>query len=149
MIREQYHELLRSFCTVSGLDSQKLIEDGLLTVGGTDMLLFYDEKASPGLLKVRLDFGECKPEIEGRLMRTLMIANYVWGLGGALVFSAHPDFGNVILTFATPVTPHMTGQMLMDDLLRCAQEARQCWDAVQNMLRDLKNDPAMMGMMGV
>jgi hypothetical protein len=149
MIKEQYHALLHSLCAVAGLDPQKLIEDGLLTVDGTDMLLFFDEKSNAGLLQVRMDFGKCVPESEARVMRGLMMANHTWGHGSGFAFSMHPKLENIILTFSMPVTPYMTGQMLADDLCRAAQEARQCWDAIHRMLRDPKNDLAMMGMMGI
>jgi hypothetical protein len=148
MTNHQFHELLHSFCAVSGLDAEKLVENGLVTVDGMDMLLFHDEKNGPDQLRLRMDFGKCAPEVEARVMRMLMSANYTWGLGG-FVFSAHPELGNLILTFAMPMVPHMTGEMLADELRRCVREARQCWDGIQNLLRDPKMEREMMGMLSI
>jgi hypothetical protein len=142
MNTEQYHHLLRDFCAETGLDAQKLIEDGLVTVSGTDMLLFYDE-ANPGRLHVRVDMGSYQPEIEDKVWRALAIANYEWGLDGSSVFSMHPRLGNVILTLAQPITLTTTGPGLADVLRGTVQEARRYWETVQTRLQDARSDTEM------
>jgi hypothetical protein len=135
MNTEQYHRLLHAFSEAAHLDAEKLIDDGLVTVEGLDMLLFHGENINPDKLHVRIDLGICPKEIEEKVWYGLAIANYAWGVDGAAVFSAHPEMGNVILTLAQPLTPDMTGHGLADELQQLAQGARQCWERVQEDLR--------------
>jgi hypothetical protein len=141
----EYHQLLQAFCKEVGLDAPKLIQDGLVTVDGMDMLLFYDEQKNAELLVIRMDFGRCPDELAPIMWRALLAANHNLGPDALCTFSMHPSEGNIVLTLNTKMTHNTDAQELIHALRNHVQEARRCWGGIQAAVGVLSKKDALRG----
>lgn len=104
----------------------------MLNIGGWDTLLFYDEEFDPGRLQIRIDIGELclAPEALSAVMRSLLSANFVYGLGGLSVFSINPGDGHIILSTQKPIDTDTTAQDILAFLREAIGQARSLWQEI-------------------
>lgn len=113
-------------------DAVTLVENGQISVGGLDVLLFYDEEFDPNRLQIRVDLQELP--VLGKsaeaLLTALMIGNYSFGMGGLFVFGINPLDGHVVLTIQQEIDNETTGRSLLDALQKTVMQAKSQWQQV-------------------
>ncbi|MDB5841701.1 MAG: hypothetical protein JWQ23_3653 [Herminiimonas sp.] len=124
----RYNQVLEEMCDHVKLgDRTQFLENGLLTIGGTDMFLLYDEAFDPEFLQLRIDFGPVPDCNREHLWRSLLNCNFVWGQGGYLVFSVIPENEHVVLTLKHTLNDEVSGAELANWLAFASGEAKAQW----------------------
>lgn len=123
MNTEEFQGVVRRFCEQERLDPDHVLRHGSLTLDGRRVALHFEPHISADHILVRAELGPLPDHLAPGCWRSMLKANYQWGLDGA-VFSLQPGSEEAVLTARIPARASMTPAAL-----------RQALDALAAVLR--------------
>jgi hypothetical protein len=132
---EEFQEVLRRFCQQERLDTDHLLRHGSLTLDGRRVALHFEPGISADHILVRAELGPLPEHLAPGCWRSMLKANYEWGLDGA-VFSLQPGSEEAVLTARIPARASMAPAQLRDALDALAAVLRH-WTATLDDLHHL------------
>lgn len=136
MNTEDYQRLIQRFSEQERLDSADLLRDGVITVDGRRVAMHFEPGISADHILVRAELGELPDRIRAECMRSMLIANHQWGLGGT-VFSLQPDPELAVLTTRITAGPSTTAPELRRAFDMLGVLFRYWSDTVEDLQRSL------------
>lgn len=133
---EDYQDLLRRFCEQERLDPDDLLRDGVLTVDGRRVAIHFEPGISADHILVRAELGELPDPIQVECLRSMLLANHRWGLGGT-TFSLQPDPERAVLTSRIPVSASTSAPELRRAFDMLGVLFRHWSDTVEDLQRSL------------
>jgi hypothetical protein len=133
---EDYQHLIRRFCEQEKLDANNLLRDGVLTVDGRRVAIHFEPGISADHILVRAELGELPDPIQAECLRSMLLTNHRWGLGGT-TFSLQPDPERVVLTSRISVSASTTAAELRRAFDMLGVLFRHWSDTVDDLQRSL------------
>ena len=122
-MHHEFHELVRTFCSLAALDNPADIAQGCsFCVDDIDCALIYLDHLSPDIVHCYIDFGVPPQEQCADVYRQLLRANYLQLASGSAAFTVSPETGHVIL-ISTLRLADANPEVLADLLAYHAQQA--------------------------
>jgi hypothetical protein len=130
-----YRTLIQQFCARAGIENPAhVIDGGRFSFCGAAFILLHEGQKMPDIAHARIDLGPVEQDIAATIWLAMLSINHERGLHGAFVFSVERGTGNAVLTLQFPLNADMSAAELARGLQFCAQQARECWDAVRVLL---------------
>jgi hypothetical protein len=133
---EDYQSLMRRFCEQERLDPGDLLRDGVLTVDGRRVAIHFEPGISADHILVRAELGELPGPIKVECLRSMLLTNHRWGLGGT-TFSLQPDPERVVLTTRVLASASTTASELRRAFDMLGVLFRHWSDTVEDLQRSL------------
>lgn len=112
---ETYQNVIRRFCEHERLNADQLLSERVLTIDGRRVAIHFAPEISAHHVLVRAELGKIPHEIQPACHRSMLMANYQWGLDGT-VFGLQPGSEEAVATTRIPASASTTPQELREAL---------------------------------
>jgi hypothetical protein len=127
-LKERFIQLIKDFCSLSGMDvALHILNGGSFVVNNVVFLVAHKEQLDPARIYVRCDFGEIPDNRQADVSRALLEANLDFYDGTGPIFSISSRTGHVLFTYGYRLDDMTAGELR--DILAALVDSVMEWQS--------------------